>query len=219
MDEVLADWKTAVIPERTRAALRLLECLTLRPMELDNAFVQGLRSDILDDHAIRAAANVSFHFNMMNRMADAFEFETLNARQEAFHTKMLNRSGRFVNGKQANPVWVRDDDGQIRPTELAKARKPLLTAPGKTSPELREAVEAFVVQQRGHTRPQTQPIPDELTRYLTKLALYAYKITDKDMDALRTAGYGDEAIYEITIAGAYGAALVGIEKLFDILYG
>lgn len=214
----MADWKTAVIPERTWAALRLLECLTLRPTELDETFVQKLREDGLDDHAMREVANVSFHFNMMNRLSDAFEFDRLTAKQEAIHTKMLNRSGRFLKGKQADPVWIQDIDGHIRPTELARARQPLLTAPGKTLPALRQAVEAFVMKQRGHTRLQKTPIPEGLTGYLKKLAVSAYKITDKDFAALRAAGYEDEAIFEITAVGAFAAALVGVERLFNLLY-
>ena len=219
MDDVLADWQTAVIPEKTRAALRLLECLTLHPLDLDESFVATLRAAGLDDPALREAANVGFHFNMMNRLSDAFKFEPLNEKQEALHTKMLNQSGKFLKGKQADPIWIRDTDGQIRPTELARARQALLSAPGKTTPALRQAVEAFVVIQRGHIRDQTNPVPDELTGYLNKLALSAYKIPDKDVKALRMAGYEDEAIYEITMAGAFGAALVGIERLFDVLYG
>jgi len=218
MDVVLADWQTADIPERTRAALRLLECLTLRPMELDESFVQGLREDGLDDPAMREVANISFHFNMINRLSDAFEFDTLNEKQEALHTKMLNQTGKRLKGKQADPVWIRDEDGRIRPTELTRARQPLLHAPGKTTPELRRAVEAFVVAQRENALFQAFPVPDELTNYLQKLALHAYKITDKDFNNLRSAGYGDEAIYEITVTGAFGAALVGVEVLFDALY-
>ena len=219
LDAVLTDWQTAAVPERTRAALRLLECLTLRPAELDEALVQNLRDDGLDYHAMREAANVAFHFNMINRLSDAFDFDTLDAKQEALHTRMLNQTGKRLKGKQADPIWVRDEDGQIRPTELARARHPLLHAPGKTSPELRLAVEGFVAERRGRFRSQKLPVPDELKKYLEKLASCAYKISDKDFDTLRTAGYEDAAIYEITIAGAFGAALVGVESLFEVLYG
>ena len=219
MAAVLADWKTAKIPERTRTALRLLECLTLRPMELDESFVQKLRQDGLDDPAIREAANISFHFNLMNRLSDAFAFESLTAKQEAMHVKMLNQAGQFLKGKQADPIWIRDIDGQIRPTELARARQQLFSASGKTTPALRQAVAGFVMEQWQHSQAQTLPVPTELIPYLKKLALYAYKITDKDLDGLRTAGYEDEAIYEMTVAGAFGVALVGVERLFDVLYG
>ncbi len=219
MDAVLNDWKTAVLPEKTHAALRLLERLTLDPMSIDPQFVEQLREDGLDDHAMREVANVSFHFNFMNRLADSFDFEILNEKQQAMETKMLNRSGRFQKGAQADPIWMTDADGHIRPTELALTRDAILNAPGKTTPELRQSAEAFSAVQRGQTRSEQDPLPKELERYLKKVALYAYKIVDRQVEALKKDGYTDEMIYEITIAGAYGAALVGVEKLFEVLYG
>ena len=62
------------------------------------------------------------------------------------------------------------------------------------------------------------PVPAELQTYLKKLSLHAYRIVDEDIEALQSAGYSDEMIYEITIVGATGAALVGLEKLFQALY-
>ena len=50
MNAVLNDWKTAVLPAKTHAALRLLERLTLDPMAIDHKFVELLRADGLDDH-------------------------------------------------------------------------------------------------------------------------------------------------------------------------
>jgi hypothetical protein len=61
--------------------------------------------------------------------------------------------------------------------------------------------------------------PSDLETYLKKLSLYAYRITDEDFDTLRDAGYSDEMLYEITIVGSIGAALVGLEKLYEALYG
>lgn len=218
MDDVLADWQTADVPPRIQAALRLLECLTLRPMEIDEQFIESIRADGLEELAMRELANISFHFNMMNRFADAFDFAILNPKQEALHTKMLNQMGRRLKGRQADPIWTRDNDGHIRPTELSQARRALLNTAGQTAPALRQAVEAYVVTQRGQDRVQLMPVPAELEGYLKKLALYAYKIIDEDVEALREIGYEGEAIYEITAAGAFGAALVGVERLFAVLY-
>ncbi|MEM7330786.1 MAG: hypothetical protein AAF490_01750 [Chloroflexota bacterium] len=219
MNAVLADWKTADVSLKIYAALRLLERLTLDPMSINQAFIDELRQAGLDDHGMREVGNVSFHFNFMNRLADSFDFETLNERAQAVETKMLNRSGRFQKGAQADPVWIVDEDGHIRPTELARARVPLLTTPGKTTSELRQAAEAFTAVQRGQSRPKHDSLPKGLERYLKKVALYAYKIVDRQVEALKKEGYTDEMIYEITIAGAYGAALVGVERLFEVLYG
>lgn len=218
LDAVLADWTTADIPERTRAALRLLECMTLRPLELDSSFVQELKKDGLGDISIREAANVSFHYNLINRVADAFDFPVPRGIQKARLATMLNTTGRLLKGGYADTVWVRAADGTIRPTEVERGRQHLLSADGVTNPELRLGVEAFVAAQWGVSRPEAPAVPGELVPYLKKLALHAYRIIDDDTDALRGAGYSDEAVYEITIVGAFGTALIGLEKLFETLY-
>jgi hypothetical protein len=50
-------------------------------------------------------------------------------------------------------------------------------------------------------------IPDELKPYAEKVARHAYRITDRDIEALREAGYDDDAIFEVTVAVALGAGL------------
>jgi hypothetical protein len=93
----------------------------------------------------------------------------------------------------------------------------MLTAPGKTDPDLRRNVEAYVVAQWGVDRAGTTPIPKNLEPYLKKLSLHAYRITDDDVQSLRANGYTGEEIYEITIVGAMAAGLVGLEGLLAAL--
>jgi hypothetical protein len=50
-------------------------------------------------------------------------------------------------------------------------------------------------------------IPDELRTYADKVARHAYRVTDRDIDALREAGYDDDAIFEVTVAVALGVGL------------
>lgn len=50
-------------------------------------------------------------------------------------------------------------------------------------------------------------IPAELRPYADKVARHAYRVTDGDSDALRTAGYDDDTIFEITVAVALGIGL------------
>lgn len=219
LDAVLDDWTTADIPERTRAALRLLECMTLRPRELDTSFIGRLRDTGLDDTGMREAGNVGFHYNLINRVADAFDFPVPEGKQKSKLAAMLNLAGRLLKGTQADPPWTSSPDGSIRPAEVEQGREHFLTAPGVTSSGLRRAVEAFTAEKRGFPRPGAFSLPPELGPYLEKLALHAYRITDGDVSSLRSTGYGDEEIYEITMAGALGAALVGLEQLFDVLYG
>jgi hypothetical protein len=218
LDAVLEDWTTADIPERTRAALRLLDCMTLHPKDLGTAFVDELRGSGLDDLAIREAANVGFHYNLINRVADAFDFPVPDEIQKKRLANILNISGKLLRGSSADTVWVRGADGKIRPTEVELGREHMLFTDGKTTPALRRSVEAFVAAQWGHERMDVLPVPIELEAYLKKLSLFAYRIVDEDIKALRTAGYTDEMIYEITIVGATGAALVGLERIFQAMY-
>jgi hypothetical protein len=219
MDAVLEDWKTADIPERTRAALGLLEYMTLRPLDIDFPFMKGLWEARLAGPAIREAANVGSHYNFINRVADAFAFPIPDGAQKARLATMLNIAGKMMKGSYAESVWVRGTDGRIRPTEVDVGREHILTADGVTEPALRRAVEAFVMAKWGVHRQEETLLPDVLKPYLEKLALHAYRIVDDDMDDLRDAGYRDEAIYEITIVGAFGAALVGLEMVFEAMYG
>jgi alkylhydroperoxidase family enzyme len=50
-------------------------------------------------------------------------------------------------------------------------------------------------------------VPAELEPYADKVARHAYRVTDRDIDALRAAGYDDDAIFEITVAVALGVGL------------
>ena len=50
-------------------------------------------------------------------------------------------------------------------------------------------------------------IPPDLEAYAHKVARHAYRVTDRDLDGLRAAGYDDDAIYEVTVAVALGVGL------------
>ena len=49
-------------------------------------------------------------------------------------------------------------------------------------------------------------VPDELASYVEKVVKHAYKVTDSDIERLRAAGYSEDAIFELTLAAALGAA-------------
>jgi alkylhydroperoxidase family enzyme len=52
-----------------------------------------------------------------------------------------------------------------------------------------------------------RPAPDELAPYLEKVRQHAYKVTDKDVEALRTAGFTEDEIFEHTVSAATAAGL------------
>jgi uncharacterized peroxidase-related enzyme len=71
---VLADPETAPIPERVRAMLRFLRKLTLEPQSVGADDVRALHGAGLDDAAIEEAVYVATMFNLIDRLADAFDF-------------------------------------------------------------------------------------------------------------------------------------------------
>jgi alkylhydroperoxidase family enzyme len=55
-------------------------------------------------------------------------------------------------------------------------------------------------------------VPEALRPYLRKLAKHAHRITDDDIAALRSAGYSEDQIFELTASGALGAALAQMDR-------
>jgi len=50
-------------------------------------------------------------------------------------------------------------------------------------------------------------LPPSLIHYVDTVARHAYKVTDAELAALQQAGESDNALFEITVAAAVGAAL------------
>ena len=83
----------------------------------------------------------------------------------------------------------------------------VLSTPGATPSELR----------RGVLERRTVPAP--LASYVDKVALHAYTVTDADVAALAQAGHSEDAIFEITVSAAVGAALARLERGLAALRG
>ena len=75
MEAVLEDFESAPIDKKLKEMLRFLEKMTLRPEELSTEDAQSLREVGLSDAAIKDAIGVSFAFNLIDRLADSFDFE------------------------------------------------------------------------------------------------------------------------------------------------
>ncbi|HEY1353265.1 MAG TPA: hypothetical protein VGF67_26950 [Ktedonobacteraceae bacterium] len=96
----------------------------------------------------------------------------------------------------------------------------VLQSSGETDSELRSAVETRAAQLGGRVPlSQTNPLPAELERYTKKVALHAYKVGDRDIEALQEAGYNDDAIFEMTLSAALGAGLARLESGLRALRG
>ena len=71
---MLADWRTAPVDRKVRAALGFLEKLTLAQAELRPADVEPLRAAGVSDAAIEDAIHVCVLFNIYDRLADSLTF-------------------------------------------------------------------------------------------------------------------------------------------------
>jgi alkylhydroperoxidase family enzyme len=59
----------------------------------------------------------------------------------------------------------------------------------------------------GRSRAADAVLPQPLAAFVDKVARLAYEVTDEDVEALRTAGYSEDAIFEAVVSTAAGAGL------------
>ncbi len=93
MAAVLSDWRTAPVDEQTRAALGLLETVTLAPERLGASDFEPLRRAGLSDAAIEDALQVCALFNIYTRLADSLGFDIPPAAAFAKSAEMLLSRG------------------------------------------------------------------------------------------------------------------------------
>ena len=107
-----------------------------------------------------------------------------------------------------------DDRGGRYAVYAARLVDAVLTQPGHTPPQLRRAV-----LERAYGR-STSPLygkergtgGEDLADYVNKVATHAYNVTDEDVGGLQQAGHSDDALFEIAVVAAIGAALGRLER-------
>lgn len=83
---------------------------------------------------------------------------------------------------------------------------------GHLSPEVRTAI---VDRARG----QDVAVPDALVEFVDRVAKDAPDIADADVDAVKAAGFDEEAVFEAIVAAALGASLARLEAVDALLVG
>jgi len=104
--------------------------------------------------------------------------------------------------------------------EVERLVHAVLATAGDTRPSLRRAVEERAAAVGGCTAaPADETLPAAVEHYVSKVALHAYKVTEADVATLRDAGYSEDAIFEITLSAAMGAALGRLARGLGALRG
>ena len=78
---------------------------------------------------------------------------------------------------------------------------------------LREVLDGPGVTTRGERTAARDGFgPGPMRAYLTKVREHSYRVSDEDFAALRAAGVSEDAIFELTVAAAVGAAYRRLEE-------
>ena len=104
-----------------------------------------------------------------------------------------------------------------------KLRRAVLETEGDAAPALRARVEQASAGRSGRAESGADPtapaLPEPLAAYVEKVALHAYRVTDEDIETLRAAGHSEDAVFELTLAAALGAAAGRYERALSALEG
>ncbi|HEX4498077.1 MAG TPA: hypothetical protein VIE43_20545 [Thermoanaerobaculia bacterium] len=95
-----------------------------------------------------------------------------------------------------------------------RLRAAALNGRGETAAGLRQAVAAHAARLGGlpETPVKAEAIPAALREFVDATARHAYRVLDEDVQALRQAGYSEDAIFEIAISVAVGGGLARLER-------
>ena len=69
---------------------------------------------------------------------------------------------------------------------------------------------------RHAARPE-RPSPEAMAPYLDKVRLYAYKVTDRDVEELKEAGFSEDEIFEHTVSAAAAAGFERLAMALEVL--
>jgi len=90
----------------------------------------------------------------------------------------------------------------------------ILGPSGVTGAEVRRAA----LERAKGMRAASDGLPKDLAGYVDTVARHAYKVTDADVAALQR-GHSDDALFEITVVAAVGAALHRLDRGMAALRG
>jgi hypothetical protein len=85
---------------------------------------------------------------------------------------------------------------------LDRLGRRVLDGPGRLDAAFRRA--AF--------RSDMETLPEDVRVYVAKVHDHAYRVTDRDVEAILALGYTQDQIFELTVAAAVGAGLGRLER-------
>jgi hypothetical protein len=125
----------------------------------------------------------------------------------------------MVNLSTNNPQALMSTHVHRYRDQLEALVQSILSIPGESDIGLRRAVavRALALGVK-FERTGAEEIPSVLERYLDKVLHDAHQVSDADVRALEQGGYSDDAIFELTLSVALGAALGRLDCGLRALY-
>ena len=74
----------------------------------------------------------------------------------------------------------------------------------------------FIARLRAAAQPE-RPAPPAMARYLEKVRLHAYKVTNGDVEELKAAGFTEDEIFEHTVSAAAAAGFERLAMALEVL--
>jgi hypothetical protein len=93
-----------------------------------------------------------------------------------------------------------------------RLQQAVLASRGDTTAQLRDAIMRFSADYSDRSVEVLAAVPPLLRPYVEKVARFAYKVTDDDIQTLLKNGYAEDALFEITVCAALGAGLGCLES-------
>ncbi len=207
--------------------LGFLEKITLSPDEVNAGDAAILLKNGISKKAVADALYVCVGFNIINRLADAFDANVPAPGRFSRSARFLLRFGyQILSGLGFE---------EFR-TQFQKYKKP---AHLKNKNELENGVENFdryeemwkklnrtIFEENGFLEPALRKaagaagdLPGETGVYVKKVYDNAYRITDQDFFDLRKSGFSEEQIFEITVCAALGAGGIRLKAGLGNLHG
>lgn len=200
------------LPPRSRALSELAVLLTVRPWEVSGQDMAGLRCHGLDEEQIETAVGVIAMFNYFTRVADAtgieFDYPTP---LPAFEPDVCQ----VAAGRPARPAGagLQAADRPLPAAERLRAlwgawRSRLLDADEPLGTGRRRLVASVAAEESGDwdaaaSLSSPREADETLTDFARKLSREPWQLTQSDLDALRKAGYEEQALLHIIAVVAH----------------
>jgi hypothetical protein len=189
--------------------LAFIEQLTNAPERTGPHDIAALRELRVTDRAIIDATYICMGFNIINRIADAMDFEVPQTTVFVKGAWFMRQFGyRLMSGsfgkKQGGRVRV---TGKVDPYEsmLGHLQNSVFSGPGTLDASVRQAIGAG---------DETRGV---LGSYGSKVAQRDYNGLDECISQLRLEGYSDDQIFEATVCAALGAGLKRLRLVLNAM--